>query len=49
MRFLFLALLCAPAFAATAPVAGSLVRSKQWVIRRGDNREEEFIGEVRYQ
>ena len=49
MIFFLLALLCAPAFAATVPVAGSVVRSKQWVIRRGDNREEEFIGEVRYQ
>jgi hypothetical protein len=47
-----LALLCSPAAAADSPpasVAGSVVRSKEWVIRRGDNKEEEFIGEVRYQ
>ena len=50
-----LALLCAPAAgaapAASPPssVAGSVVRSKEWVIRRGDSKEEEFIGDVRYQ
>lgn len=52
-----LALLCAPAAAAPAPapaaapasVAGSVVRSKEWVIRRGVSKEEEFIGDVRYQ
>ncbi len=54
MNALLLALLLAgPAAAAEAPppasVAGSVVRSKEWVIRRGDNKEEEFIGEVRYQ
>ena len=30
------------------PVAGSIVRSKEWVIRRGANKEEEFVGNVRY-
>ena len=30
------------------PAAGSVVRSKEWVIRRGENREEEFIGNVLY-
>ena len=54
MNALLLALLLAgPAAAAEAPppasVAGSVVRRKEWVIRRGDNKEEEFIGEVRYQ
>ena len=46
-----LALLCAPAFAASSasPVAGSVVRSKEWVIRRGASKEEEFIGDVRYE
>lgn len=39
----------APARAAAAPVAGSVVRSKEWVIRRGASREEEFIGDVRYE
>ena len=29
-------------------VAGSVVRSKEWVVRRGKAREEEFIGDVRY-
>ena len=28
--------------------AGSIVRSKEWVVRRGKMREEEFIGDVRY-
>ncbi len=41
--------LSAPAAAQSTPVAGSVVRSKEWVIRRGDNKEEEFIGDVRYQ
>ncbi|HXT01550.1 MAG TPA: hypothetical protein VN915_12810 [Elusimicrobiota bacterium] len=31
-----------------APVAGSVVRSKEWIVRRGKEREEEFIGDVRY-
>ncbi|MFI5362260.1 MAG: hypothetical protein ACHQ49_09850 [Elusimicrobiota bacterium] len=29
-------------------VAGSVVRSKEWVVRRGKAREEEFRGDVRY-
>lgn len=37
------------AAAESAPVAGSVVRSKEWVIRRGASKEEEFIGDVRYQ
>lgn len=28
--------------------AAAVVRSKEWVIRRGENREEEFKGDVRY-
>ena len=28
--------------------AGSVVRSKEWIVRRGKSREEEFIGDVRY-
>lgn len=43
-----LALLAAPALAA-GPVAGSVVRSKEWVVRRGKEPEEEFVGEVRYE
>ncbi|MEK7388468.1 MAG: hypothetical protein AAB036_02095 [Elusimicrobiota bacterium] len=46
---LMLALQCAPTQAAAVTVAGSVVRSKQWVIRRGNAKEEEFIGDVRYQ
>ena len=34
---------------APAPKAvGSVVRSKEWVIRRSPHREEEFVGEVSY-
>ncbi|MDD5304639.1 MAG: hypothetical protein PHS14_16210 [Elusimicrobia bacterium] len=46
-----LALLCVPAAAEStaSPVAGSVVRSKEWVIRRGASKEEEFIGNVRYE
>ncbi|MEK7234858.1 MAG: hypothetical protein AAB268_13665 [Elusimicrobiota bacterium] len=46
-----LALVCAPAVAESVatPVAGSVVRSKAWIIRRGENKEEEFIGSVRYE
>ncbi len=42
-----LALLCAPAPAA-APVMGSVVTSKEWIVHRGAKMEEEFIGDVRY-
>ena len=28
--------------------AGSVVLSKEWIVRRGKSREEEFIGDVRY-
>lgn len=46
---LLLALLSGPVDAATSmPVAGSVVRSKEWVIRRGASKEEEFVGDVRY-
>ena len=47
---LFLLTLLGPsAHAQSTPVAGSVVRSKEWVIRRGVNKEEEFIGDVRYE
>ncbi len=50
MTFLaVLALLSSPLAAQSTPVAGSVVRSKEWVIRRGVSKEEEFIGDVRYQ
>ena len=37
------------AAAQSTPVAGSVVRSKEGGIRRGVHREEEFIGDVRYE
>jgi len=46
---LALALPAAARAAESTPVAGSVVRSKEWVIRRGESKEEEFIGDVRYQ
>ncbi len=49
MILLSFALLCAPAAAQSTPTAGSVVRSKEWVIRRGVNKEEEFVGDVRYE
>ena len=33
----------------SASVAGSVVRSKEWIVRRGKSREEEFVGDVRYE
>ena len=33
---------------AAGSVAGSVVRSKEWIVRRGKTREEEFVGDVRY-
>jgi lipopolysaccharide assembly outer membrane protein LptD (OstA) len=44
-----LASLAVSAMAQSSPVAGSVVRSKEWVIRRGANKEEEFVGDVRYE
>lgn len=46
-----LLLLAASCAGAQPPVAaaGSVVRSKEWVIRRGKKREEEFKGDVRYE
>lgn len=51
MTVLALLLLLAPVARAAeaAPVAGSVVRSKEWVIRRGAQKEEEFKGDVRYE
>lgn len=53
MRRLALAVLllapAAPAAAQTAaPVAGGFVSSKEWTVRRGASREEEFSGDVLY-
>ncbi|MDE2510895.1 MAG: hypothetical protein KGL74_07220, partial [Elusimicrobia bacterium] len=50
MILLLLLLAANPAAAQTSPVpvAGSVVRSKEWVVRRGKIKEEEFIGDVRY-
>lgn len=45
---LLAAALAAPACAETG-AAGAVVRSKEWVIRRGEKREEEFVGDVRYE
>jgi lipopolysaccharide export system protein LptA len=33
---------------AASPVAGSVVSSDEWKVRRGADKEEEFIGDVRY-
>jgi hypothetical protein len=48
---LLLLLLSGPASAqpSPAPAAGSVVRSKEWIVRRGKSKEEEFIGDVRYE
>jgi hypothetical protein len=43
------ALLLAAAAAHSAETASAVVRSKEWVVRRGASREEEFIGDVRYE
>lgn len=48
MTSLLLALALAPA-ADAATTAAAFVRSKEWVVRRGEKREEEFIGDVRYE
>ena len=47
---LLLALLARPCAAKdTGPVAGAAVSSREWKVRRGkDEKEEEFIGNVRY-
>jgi hypothetical protein len=37
-----------PAFAQSSPVAGGVVSSKEWRVKRGAEKEEEFIGDVRY-
>ena len=34
---------------ARAATPSAVVRSKEWVVRRGKQKEEEFIGDVRYQ
>lgn len=44
---LLLALLSSPARA--ADVMGSVVSSKEWRVRRAPKREEEFVGDVRYE
>lgn len=31
-----------------APVVGGLVKSDEWIVRRGESKEEEFRGNVRY-
>ncbi|MDD5657330.1 MAG: hypothetical protein PHF00_08775 [Elusimicrobia bacterium] len=41
-------LACAAASEGGHPVVGGLVRSREWVIRRAPEREEEFIGDVSY-
>jgi hypothetical protein len=51
---LLLAAAALPASAAPAPAsgafaaAGTVVRSKEWIVRRGKDPEEEFRGDVRY-
>lgn len=44
----FLLLAASARAAGPAGVAGSVVRSKEWVVRRGKSQEEEFVGDVRY-
>lgn len=44
-----LLLLAAAANAQDHGSAGSVVRSKEWVVRRGKDAEEEFVGDVRYE
>lgn len=34
---------------APGAAAGSVVRSKEWIVRRGKEKEEEFVGDVRYE
>lgn len=50
LRLAVLPFLLAPGARAqsAASVAGSVVRSKEWIVRRGKTREEEFVGDVRY-
>ncbi len=48
MTSLLLVLALSPAADAATTAAG-VVRSREWVVRRGEKREEEFIGDVRYE
>lgn len=48
MTSLLLALALSPAADAATTAAG-VVRSREWVVRRGEKREEEFVGDVRYE
>lgn len=48
MTALLLALVLSPAADAAVTAAG-VVRSREWVVRRGEKREEEFVGDVRYE
>lgn len=43
-----LLLLAAAAPAQNMPVAGGVVSSREWHVKRGAEKEEEFIGDVRY-
>lgn len=45
---LLLLQLTSPAGAEAPKAVGSVVRSKEWVMRRAPHREEEFVGEVSY-
>lgn len=50
MTLLGLLLCAASASAEPRPSAvGAVVRSKEWIVRRGASREEEFAGDVRYE
>jgi lipopolysaccharide export system protein LptA len=46
---LLLAAVLARAESPLPNAAGSVVRSKQWIVRRGKKPEEEFVGDVRYE
>lgn len=49
MTPLLLALALSPSPARAAATAAGVVRSREWVVRRGEKREEEFVGDVRYE
>ncbi|MFA6029003.1 MAG: hypothetical protein WC969_04015 [Elusimicrobiota bacterium] len=49
MKALLFLLLCLPAAAEEgSPLVGTVVRSREYVVRRAPRKQEEFIGDVRY-
>ena len=45
---MILSLALAAAMPAGASSPAAVVKSREWVVRRGERKEEEFVGEVRY-